>query len=326
LFAFQRLNICVTKAFTAEIQSSKFIYVHGHPMTRQYLPPLNPARAFEATGRLLSISKAAEELAVTPAAVSRQVKALEEYLGVDLFERAHGRLELTSAGARYLSDLIPIFASLKEATTIMRSAGRRVRVLKIRSPATFAVRWLIPRLAGFHKLHSHIDVQLTTSSAPLNFEREGIDGGIQLGSGTWPRMKTQRLVPNELVPVSAPSRKVKRQSGLKGETLLHSMARPEDWGLWLKAAGIPEESGRRSMHYETSLLAYQAAAEGHGVAIAQKALVRKELESGTLVTPFPFVLDRGSFSYYLAWPADRKESDEMRAFRLWLLSQAEVSA
>lgn len=293
-------------------------------MPIHYLPPLNPARAFEASGRLLSITKAAEELAVTPAAVSRQVKTLEVYLGVALFERVHGRLELTSAGARYLSELMPIFSSLKEATTVLRAAGRRVRVLRIRSPATFAVRWLIPRLASFHKLHSDIDVQLTTSSAPLNFEREKIDGGIELGTGKWPRMKVQRLVPNELIPVAAPSRKVKSQGKLKGETLLHSMARPEDWGLWLKAAGFADDINRREMHYETSLLAYQAAVEGHGVAIAQRALVRRELEEGSLVTPFRTVLDRASFTYYFAWPVERKESDEMQAFRTWLSNQAEL--
>ncbi|EKS71103.1 MULTISPECIES: LysR substrate-binding domain-containing protein [Caballeronia] len=287
---------------------------------RALLPPLNPTRAFEATGRLLSISKAADELAVTPAAVSRQVRTLEAYLGVDLFERVKGRLELTSAGARYLAELMPLFAALREATDSLRSSERRARVLKIRSPATFAVRWLIPRLASFHRLHENIDVQLTTSPAPLNFAREDIDAGIQLGDGKWPGLRVQRLIANELVPVAAPSRQVKARSQLQGETLLHTLARPEDWTLWLKAAGLPLSGRRREMRYETSLLAYQAAIEGHGVAIAQKALVRSELESGLLVAPFSFELDRGNHTYYFAWPTARPQSDALKIFRRWLHS------
>lgn len=288
-------------------------------MARQTLPPLNPARAFEATGRLLSITRAADELAVTPAAVSRQVKTLELYLGVDLFERVRGRLELTSTGARYLSELMPMFSALRNVTDQIRSPGRRAGILKIRSPATFAVRWLIPRLAGFHLRHEDIDVQLTTSSAPLNFDRDDLDAGIELGTGNWPGTGVERLVPNELAPVASPSLRIDPSAQLRGETLLHSLARPEDWHLWLKAAGMPVKPGGREMRYETSLLAYQAAIEGHGVAIAQRALVARELGDGSLVEPFPFVLDRGSHTYYFVWPVYR-ESDALRQFRTWLLA------
>jgi LysR family glycine cleavage system transcriptional activator len=284
------------------------------------LPPLNPTRAFEATGRLMSITKAADELAVTPAAVSRQVRTLETYLGVDLFERVKGRLELTSAGARYLAELMPIFAALRAATGSIRASGRRSSVLKIRSPATFAVRWLIPRLANFHRMHEDIEVQLTTSPAPLNFHREDIDAGIQLGDGKWPGLNVQRLIPNMLVPVTAPSHPVKPRSQLQGETILHSLARAEDWALWLKAAGFPLNARRREMRYETSLLAYQAAIEGHGLAIAQEALVRVELDSGALIAPFPFKLDRGDYTYYFAWPAERRPSDALKIFRDWLVT------
>lgn len=284
------------------------------------LPPLNPTRAFEATGRLLSITKAADELAVTPAAVSRQVRTLETYLAVELFERVKGRLELTSAGAKYLAELMPVFAALRKATGSIRSSARRSSVLKIRSPATFAVRWLIPRLANFHRTHEDIEVQMTTSPAPLNFHREDIDAGIQLGDGKWPGLNVQRLIPNVLVPVTAPSHPVKASSQLQGETILHSLARAEDWGLWLKAAGFPLNARRREMRYETSLLAYQAAIEGHGLAVAQEALVRAELDSGALVAPFPFKLDRGDYTYYFAWPAERRSSDALKIFRDWLVT------
>ncbi|KWT92079.1 MULTISPECIES: transcriptional regulator GcvA [unclassified Variovorax] len=287
------------------------------------LPPLNPLKCFEATGRLLSVSNAATELFVTPAAVSRQIKTLEQFLGVKLFKRIPGGLELTVAGARFLSDVTPLFSALREATNVVMGGGFRRHSLKLRSPATFAVKWLIPRLASFHREHPDIDVQLSTSPAPLRFDREDIDAGIELGDGQWPRTKAQRLVANELVPVTsarnaAGSKPLRTPEDLEGETLLHSMARPDDWQLWLQACDAPHVNGYRGMKYETSLLAYQAAAEGHGVAIAQKAIVERELATGVLMAPFDFVLDRKSHTYYFVWPDDRAESKALTAFKRWL--------
>lgn len=286
------------------------------------LPPLNPLKAFEAAGRLQSVSRAADELAVTPAAVSRQIKALEEFLTVTLFERLPGGVRLTPAGARYLAEVGPLLVGLREATNVVMGGSYRRRVLKIRSPATFAVRWLIPRLAGFHSRHPSIDVQVATSPAPLDFDREAIDAGIQLGTGEWPGLRTERLMPNVLVPVVSPryaaDHALQAPRTLAQQTLLHSMARPDDWSLWLKSAGDTAVNPYRGMKYETSLLAYQAALEGHGVAIAQRALVEKELASGTLVAPFGHALDCGAFTYYFAVPAARDESPALRAFRTWL--------
>ncbi|MBT2303179.1 transcriptional regulator GcvA [Variovorax paradoxus] len=287
------------------------------------LPPLNPLKCFEATGRLLSVSNAATELFVTPAAVSRQIKTLERFLGVKLFKRIPGGLELTIAGARFLSDVTPMFSALRDATNIVMGGSFRRHSLKMRSPATFAVKWLIPRLASFHREHPDIDVQLSTSPAPLRFDREDIEAGVELGDGQWPRTKVQRLVANELVPVTAPRnaagfKRLRDPEDLNNETLLHSMARPDDWQLWLQACGAKRVNGYRGMKYETSLLAYQAAAEGHGVAIAQKAFVERELAAGVLITPFDFVLDRKAHTYYFVWPEDRAESKALAAFRRWL--------
>jgi len=291
---------------------------------RDLLPPLNPARAFEATGRLLSITKAADELCVTPAAVSRQVRALEQFLGTALFVRARGGLELTPAGARYLSDLMPLFATLRASTLAVTGRNTASNTLRIRSPATFAVRWLIPRLAGFHQQHKHIDVQVTTSFLPLDFQREDIDAGIQLGDGQWPGMRTLQLMRNELVPVAAPSLRLRFKKQLASQTLLHSMARSDDWMLWLRAAGVRDVNPAQGMKYETSLLAYQAAIEGHGVAIAQKALIEKELADHTLVAPLSPTLDRGGYTYYFAWPSGKPPSAALRAFHDWLAGMVEA--
>lgn len=286
------------------------------------LPPLNPLKAFEAAGRQLSISKAAEELFVTPAAVSRQVRTLEDFLGVQLFTRGAGGLQLTVHGARYLSELVPLFAGLREATNIAMGGAPRRTILKIRSPATFAVRWLIPRLASFHRDHPDIEVQLSTSPAPLDFSREDVDGGVQLGDGQWPGVKTQRLIANVLVPVMAPARHgerlPKRPADLTKHTLLHSMARPDDWHHWLQAAGQARIDPYRGMKYETSLLTYQAAIEGHGVAIAQRALVERDLASGVLVAPLDRSLDLGGYTYYFAWPSSRRDSRALQRFTQWL--------
>ncbi|MFE0420457.1 LysR substrate-binding domain-containing protein [Streptomyces tendae] len=287
------------------------------------LPPLNPTRVFEATGRLLSVTKAAEELCVTPAAVSRQVRALEHFLGVKLFNRAHGRLELTPAGSRYLADITPLFAALLTATRAIQSRDQGRALLKIRSPATFAVRWLIPRLAGFHRDHPSIEVQLTTSSAPLDLDHEDIDAGIELGDGSRPTTQSQRLVANVLVPVVASARqqgpdRLERPEQLQDEVLLHTMARPDDWTRWFTAAGLDTERAYGGMKYETSLLAYQAALEGHGVAIAQKALVEKELTEGTLTAPFRLELDLGSHTYYFVWSAGKARPAALNAFCAWL--------
>lgn len=286
---------------------------------RDQLPPLNPTRVFEVTGRLLSVSKAATELSVTPAAVSRQVRALERFLGVRLFNRVPGGLELTPAGARYLAEIGPLFTALEKATQAVRP-GVRGTTLKIRSPATFAVRWLIPRFASFHHLHPDIDVQLTTSPAPIDLDREDLDAGVQLGDGTWSGVCTQPLIPNELVPVAAPDALpgLTDPTALVHATLLHSLARIDDWSRWLQAAGVDTSGAYSGMKYETSLLAYQAAIEGHGVAIAQKALVEKELADGSLVMPFDFILDEGRRTYYFVWPARRRPSLALSAFREWL--------
>jgi LysR family glycine cleavage system transcriptional activator len=289
------------------------------------LPPLNPLKAFEATGRSLSVTRAADELSVTPAAVSRQIKALEDYLSVQLFRRMPTGLELTAAGERYLADIVPLFNALRESTNAIVGGSTRRQLLKIRAPATFAVRWLIPRLAGFHIAHPAIDVQLTTSPAALDFEHEDLDGGIQLGGGDWPGIGTQMLTRNELVPVVSASfaSDLRAPEELVDQVLLHSLARLDDWALWLREAGVPQVNPYRGMRYETSLLAYQAAIEGHGVAIAQKSLVSKELEAGLLRMPFDLVIDRQSFSYYFAWPVNKTESTALSTFREWLSQRAE---
>jgi LysR family glycine cleavage system transcriptional activator len=286
---------------------------------------LNALRAFEAAARHMSITLAAAELHVTASAVSRQVRSLERALGLRLFERGHREITLTRKGADYYRAVKTSLDALREATrSLTRSRPRRQ--LKIRAYTTFAMRWLIPRLSGFHAAHPEIEVLLKASLEPVDFRKEDLDGAIRLGDGNWPGASACRLVANILAPVASPTLlkagpKLKKPADLARHTLLHSIARPDDWATWLAAAGVKSLDPRAGMTYESSAMAYAAAVEGQGVAMAQLFLVAKDLEEGRLVRPFPKTVDMGDFTYYLLTPRHREDSAPMKTFRAWLLEQ-----
>jgi LysR family glycine cleavage system transcriptional activator len=290
------------------------------------LPPLNALRAFEAAARHLSITLAADELHVTPGAVSRQIKTLEDALGLKLFRRGHREITLTRQGADYHRAVTQAIDALREATRRLTRSRQR-RQLKIRAYTTFAMRWLIPRLSGFHAAHPGIEVLLKASLEPVDFRKEDIDGAIRLGDGRWPDCHTHRLVPNILCPVACPALlksgpKLKKPADLARHTLLHSIARPDDWGTWLDAAGARGQvDARAGMTFESSAMAYQAAIEGQGLAIAQQFLVARDLDEGRLAAPFRQTVDMGDYTYYLLTPRHREESAPMKTFRVWLLGQ-----
>lgn len=290
------------------------------------LPPLNAIRAFEAAARHLSITGAAEELSVTAGAVSRQIRSLEESFGFKLFVRGHRQIALTRQGQEYYRAVTKALDELRDATRRLRRRTQR-KQLRIRAYTTFAMRWLIPRLSGFHAEHPEIEVLLKASLDPVDFRKEDIDGAIRLGDGRWPGAHTYRLVSNLLAPVCSPALlqarpRLKRPTDLVRQTLLHSMARPDDWATWLRAEGIDElVDPRAGMSYESSAMAYAAAVEGQGLAMAQLFLVEEDLRAGRLERPFERVVDMGDFTYYLLTAAHREESASMATFRRWLLEQ-----
>lgn len=293
------------------------------------LPPLNPLRAFEAAGRLQSIRRAAEELLVTPGAVSRQVQSLEAFLGVPLFRREAREVVLTAEGEQYLSTISQNFDGIREATRKL-IGPKNSEILKIRAYTTFAMKWLIPRLTSFHAENKTTEVRITTTLEAVDFERENVDGAIRLGDGNWPCCETDRLVPNELIPVCSPA--FRRQAGLKkpenliGQPLLHSLVRPDDWRYWLEAADVKGIDPYAGPKYASSTLAYQAALEGQGVMMAQKVLFADDLRAKRLVQPFGPSLDRGEFTYYFIYPRNRTRNPAFRRFRAWLLAQAALES
>jgi len=278
----------------------------------------------------MSITLAADELHVTPGAVSRQIKSLEDTIGLQLLTRGHRQIALTRQGADYYRAVTRALEALRDATRRLKRRTQR-KQLKIRAYTTFAMRWLIPRLSGFHAAHPDIEVLLKASLEPVDFRKEDIDGAIRLGDGSWPGANSHRLVANILAPVASPALikagpKLKRPADLAHHTLLHSIARPDDWSYWLEAAGVRDKiDAHAGMTYESSAMSYAAAIEGQGVAIAQLFLVQKDLEDGRLVLPLKKTVDMGDHTYYLLTPNHREEGASMKTFRLWLLDQLKSS-
>lgn len=289
---------------------------------RRRLPPLGAVRSFEAAARRLSFLQAAEELGVTPGAVSRQVKSLEQELGVALFRRGHRQVTLTREGEA-------LFAEAREALDRIAAAADRLRggerrgALAVCAHPTFAIRWFIPRWGRFYDRHPEIDVQLTTSLAPVDFDRDGYDAAVRVGDGRWPGHGALKLAEVDLFPVCSPALlpALRAPADLAHVTLLHSAPRPEDWPRWLAAAGIAGVDPRQGLRFDTLNLAFQAAIEGLGAAIGIGALVADDLAQGRLVRPFGPVRRSGR-PFWLVWPERRAADPRLAAFRAWLAEEA----
>ena len=295
------------------------------PNKREHLPPLNNLRVFEVVARHLSISRAANELNVTPGAVSRQLTALESFVGVQLFSRKHRALILTEKGREYYQDISKSLSEIQSSTKRLFS-GHNQNQLKVRCYTTFSIRWLIPRLSSFLALHPKMEVVLTTSMDPVNFDQEDLDCAIRLGDGAWSDANVTRLVSNIILPVCSPSLleggPIEIPQNFSRYKLLDAIGRPDDWNLWFDSIGLSvklEDFSRLS--YESSALCYLAAIEGHGIAMAQYFLVESELTSGKLICPLPKFLNRESFTYYLLTPLGKNESQQAKDFRTWLLEE-----
>jgi LysR family transcriptional regulator, glycine cleavage system transcriptional activator len=289
------------------------------------LPPLNAIRAFEAVARNASFTRAAQELFVTQGAVSRHVGTLERWLGTKLFTRTQRGIHLTNRGNAYFRVLRGALDQIDHATRQLQASPDE-NLLRLKLPPTFAIRWLVPRLARFHARHPGIDVQITTSHEPADFDREDVDAAIHSDPEPPVGPGFRRVVGEELLPVCSPglcARKPLRTArDLGRHVLLCSMNRPRDWPTWLEAAGVPGIDGNSGLKFENAALAYQAAIDELGVTIAQRALVEDDLRAGRLVAPFALTV-RTSGGYYLAFPPDRPKSARLVAFEEWVLREAD---
>lgn len=290
-------------------------------MTRMDRPhlPLNALRAFEAAARHLNLTRAAEELHVTQAALSHQVRALEALLGVSLFHRLARGVSLTDEGAALLPVLSESFDRI--GSTLDRFADGRYRdVLSVGVVATFALGWLLPRVAEFERAHPGVELRLQTHNNRVDLVGEGVELAIRFGDGDWQGQVSTPIVGAELTAVCSPTlaRTLRRPTDLGARTLLRSY-RPDEWARWSTAAGIPPLEARGPV-FDSSLALAGAAAAGVGVALLPERMFARELGAGELVRPFDVRIDVGG--YWLSRLRSKPESDAARRFRTWLSAAA----
>ncbi len=292
------------------------------------LPPLNALRAFEAAARHLSFTKAAEELYVTQAAISHQVKALEAALGVQLFRRLNRRLMLTDTGQLYLPALTEAFDGIDAATGRLR-ADEAAGLLTVSVANSLAAKWLLPRLPRFRERHPDIDVEVSALDRLVDFSRDNVDMGIRFGLGRYPGLRVDLLMEDTVFPVCSPGLlagppRLGEPADLKRHTLLHDDVGPgemPDWHDWLAAAKVAGVNAERGPRYSHSSLVLQAAIDGQGVALGRDSLVALDLEAGRLVRPFGPAL-RTNFASYVVSPVATAERPKIKAFRDWLFEEA----
>jgi LysR family transcriptional regulator, glycine cleavage system transcriptional activator len=285
------------------------------------LPSLNALRAFEAAARNESFTLAAQELFVTHAAISRHMRDLEEWLGVELFNRTGRGVALTEAGSRYGRELTPLFDRFALATRDVMTVGK-IRTLKVSVEPSIASRWLVPRLGRFNELHPDIELSVDPENRLVDFHTDQADLGIRYGPGNWAEVEAEKLSDVEVFPVCSPKLIVGRPDlnpqDLADFNLLHEQ-RKEWWNDWLAAAKVDGVEGWRGTTFQNHL-AIEAAEAGQGFALGDQILCTDSIVDGWLARPFDIDI-REAFSYYIVRAKGTKETPPARAFREWLLSE-----
>ncbi|MEM1397526.1 MAG: transcriptional regulator GcvA [Pseudomonadota bacterium] len=294
------------------------------------LPPLNALRAFEASARHLSFTKAAEELHVTPGAISQQIKVLEQFIGSKLFRRQKKALFLTDNSQAALPLLREAFEKLEEAAKLMAAPGDAKR-LNVSVAPSIAAKWLVPRLEGFHDCHPDLEVWVSADMDLVDFAVDDVDLAIRYGPGNYTGMVCERLMQETIIPVCSPDllrtgQKLERPEHLAAFTLLHDGSPDKDdsaptWPMWLKAAGVEGINAGKGPKFNQSSLVIEAAVAGRGVALAKAAIAWDDLEAGRLISPF----DRKTpshFAYYVVHPASKSKVPSVISFKKWLSEEA----
>lgn len=296
---------------------------------RRRLPPLNALRAFEAAARHLNFSRAADELSVTPGAVSQQIQNLEDYVGAALFKRTPKGLLLTDAAQTALPALREAFDRLAEAASLLTAAvdGRR---LTLTAPPSFAAKWLVPRLGAFEQAHPQVDVWLSAAIELVDLSAGEVDVAIRYGAGRYPALEVRRLFSETVIPVASPehlaTRPLTTPADLANHILLHDGS-PDlddscpDWSMWLAARGLKTIDGMRGPRFNQSSLVIEAAVNGRGVALAKRTLAQADLEAGRLVAPLQ-IATAVDFAYYLVHSKAKGRLPQVKAFVSWIEAQA----
>ncbi|MES2599732.1 MAG: transcriptional regulator GcvA [Pseudomonadota bacterium] len=290
---------------------------------RHRLPPLNSLRLFEAAARLLSFKNAAEELLLTPSAVSHGIQSLEEWLGTPLFLRTTKGLVLSEAGTAYIPivrQALELLATGSAAIASKQSMGQ----LAISMAPTFAAKWLLPRLHKFRERHPDIRVVIDTSHERTELSDVGADLAIRMGRGNWQGVIADKLLSEEMIPVCSPAifDRVRDLKDIEQSPLIHVTTVSEDWAAWASGTGRAVPDPAKGLQFDTIQMAFEAACQGLGVAVGRKPLVNSELASGNLVEVWESV--DSNTSYWLVGAESRADDPRIIAFRSWILEEAEA--
>jgi LysR family glycine cleavage system transcriptional activator len=298
------------------------------------LPPLKALRAFESAARHLSFSRAAEELFVTPGAVSQQVRLLEDFLGKQLFKRMHRRILLTDEGQCLLPGIQDGFSRFGDALEDVKSMDSS-RPVTISAAPSFASKWLVPRLRHLREMHPEIEIRIDTSIEVVDLARSDIDIGIRFGGGNYPGLQVDLLIREEIYPVCSPGligdHPLNHPSDLEHYELLHYGPGTfdmgpgwADWQMWLMASGATNVDFTRGMIFDRQEMLIQATLDLQGVALVGSVSVTDDIESGRLIKPFEltFPLD---FAYYFVTTPSKAQWPKIAAIREWILKEAKIS-
>ncbi|WP_380183946.1 transcriptional regulator GcvA [Kalamiella sp. sgz302252] len=287
------------------------------------LPPLNALRVFDAAARHLSFTRAAEELFVTQAAVSHQIKSLEDFLGLKLFRRRNRSLLLTEEGQSYYLDIKEIFSALNDATRKLQARSAK-GALTVSLLPSFAIQWLVPRLSSFNSAYPGIDVRIQAVDREEEKLADDVDVAIFYGRGNWPGLRVEKLYAEYLLPVCSPllltgDNPLKTPADLARFTLLHDASR-RDWQSYTRQLGV-NINVQHGPIFSHSAMVLQAAIHGQGVALANNVMAQTEIEAGRLACPFNDVLVSKN-AFYLVCHDSQAELGKIAAFRQWILAKA----
>ncbi len=293
---------------------------------RRLLPSTSMLAAFDAASRTGSFTTAAHELNLTQGAISKQINALEDQLGVVLFERLHQTITLTETGKAYARDIQSALDAIRSAS-LRAMTSPKGGVLNLAVLPTFGTRWLMPRLPSFLKENPNITINFATKTAPFDFRTEDLHAAIHYGTSDWPNTHSTYLMGEEVVPVCSPAflkeNSLENADDLATTALLHISSRSAAWPDWFKTHNLsePESEG---MYFEQFMTAAQAAVAGMGAVLLPKFLVQRELDRGELVLIFDQP-QKSEYGYFLVTPPERSDYTPVVAFREWLLDQAKAS-
>jgi len=297
------------------------------------IPGTRGLRTLVAAGKHLNFTRAAEEVNLTPAAVSHQIKEFESQLGFALFQRNNRHVVVTEAGARFINAVAESIDLMSKAAAAGRKIGRSAAVIRLTTESTFASRWMMPRLLSFRQAHPDLDLRFDVTDELRNFDVDDVDIGVRFGAGHYPGLRSDRLFDNVAVPVCSPAllgsgTPLREPRDLVNHALCHVVdsmpgATWPTWGVWMAAAGVEDFDERRCITFIDSVHTIQAALDGAAVALADLCMVADDIQAGRLVRPFDLgIRMEPQFAFYVVCAERDVDLPHIQAFRQWLLTEA----